>query len=504
MDEHIIKTNINNDILKKNIILYFDDKNIYNLDIFKKEKEIQIKFNNTENGSDEVYSCIKTLDNIKSTTQFDDINEFYEFCKKINVNNCNYKKVENYYILKIKIGIKTIELILEEDIKIDINSLEDVKKELMNLKRKNHLLEEKVKSLEEQVILLEEKDKCNQNKMDLNFFYNCLDINAYELDNIFNHLESSIIKTKEDFGLINRGIKFLLNKKIVSLQFKYKSNNEELNLANIKEIFDNLEYFLIVIMTKDRKRFGAFCQNPYNNNDDGINFNNINNNINNNFNLNQNNINNDINQNRNNMNNNFNQNMNNNFNQNMNNNFNQNMNNNFNQNMNNMNNNINKFTKKNFFLSNKNNIFNLNNNNLNNTNNQNNINNNINNNSKPNQNIINNFNQNLNNQINLNNNIFNSSNNLKDYFVFSIDDSKIYYSDLENSKNIPNFSIIYDMNRQCIYGNEINKNNSNDLNQSLHNININQNTFNNSFKLSGKAQFNVNFFELYEILLENK
>ena len=463
MDEHIIKTNINNDILKKNIILYFDDKNIYNLDIFKKEKEIQIKFNNTENGSDEVYSCIKTLDDIKSTTQFDDINEFYEFCEKINVNNCNYKKLENYYILKIKIGIKTIELILEEDIKIDINSLEDVKKELMNLKRKNHLLEEKVKSLEEQVILLEEKDKCNQNKMDLNFFYNCLDINAYELDNIFNNLESSIIKTKEDFGLINRGIKFLLNKKIVSLLFKYKSNNEELNLTNIKEIFDNLEYFLIVIMTKDRKRFGAFCHNSdnnkNNNNNNNINFNNINNNIHNNFNLNQNNINNDINKNPNNMNNNFIPNMNNNFNQNMNNNFNQNMNNNFNQNLNN-----------NF-----------------------------------NQNMNNNFEQNLNNQINLNNNIFNSiSNNFNDYFVFSIDDSKIYYSDLEKSKNIPNFSIIYDMNRQCIYGNEINKNNSNDLNESLHNININQNTFNNSFKLSGKAQFNVNFFELYEILLENK
>ena len=95
--------------------------------------------------------------------------------------------------------------------------------------------------------------------------------------------------------------------------------------------------------------------------------------------------------------------------------------------------------------------------------------------------------------------IFNSSFCSNKYFVFSIDDSKIYYSEDNNY----NFSVLYDFNRQCLYGNEIN-NTSNNINlaQSYQTVAINSPiSLNNTFKLSGKSQFNVKTFELYQISL---
>ena len=116
---------------------------------------------------------------------------------------------------------------------------------------------------------------------------------------------------------------------------------------------------------------------------------------------------------------------------------------------------------------------------------------------KVNNNVMNNF------QDNMDNNIFNSISS-NEYFVFSLDNSKLYYSDKNKDNNIPNFSILFDFERQCIYGNETNNNNSNNLTQSLQTINLRtQNIFNNNFKLSGKSQFNVKCFELYEIMIEN-
>ena len=149
-----------------------------------------------------------------------------------------------------------------------------------------------------------------------------------------------------------------------------------------------------------------------------------------------------------------------------------------------------------------------NNNMMNNNMSNNNMINNMNNNNMQGNNMMNNNSQMMNNplpRLSMMNNqpnkdiIFNSSFCSNKYFVFSIDNSKIYYSEDNNY----NFSVLYDFNRQCLYGNETNNiSNNNNLEQSYQTIAINSPiNFNNSFKLSGKSQFNVKTFELYQILL---
>ena len=126
------------------------------------------------------------------------------------------------------------------------------------------------------------------------------------------------------------------------------------------------------------------------------------------------------------------------------------------------------FTKDRFgAFYNNNNNYNINMNNPNNGNNMNHSNNNI------------NINANL---INQNGIIFNSSSCSNNYFVFSFDTMNIFYSCFQETNNIPNFAILYDINRQSLYGRE-----------SSFPLNLNQ------FVLSGKQEFNVKDFELYTI-----
>ena len=108
--------------------------------------------------------------------------------------------------------------------------------------------------------------------------------------------------------------------------------------------------------------------------------------------------------------------------------------------------------------------------------------------------------------------IFDSNSNKKEYFVISLDHYKLYYNDKMgiNSNNIPNFSIIFDPNFQCFHGTETCPN-GNIVN--IQSLNINPNSMINMpnvghemnndqdslYKLSGKNQFNVQYFEIFEI-----
>lgn len=96
------------------------------------------------------------------------------------------------------------------------------------------------------------------------------------------------------------------------------------------------------------------------------------------------------------------------------------------------------------------------------------------------QNNNNYINQNINNTINIKNiSIFNSSSLSKDYFVFSLDELKNFYCNNQKNENNPQFSIFYDANRQTLYGQET--------------------LSNNQFKLSGKQEFNIKDFEIYNV-----
>ena len=79
---------------------------------------------------------------------------------------------------------------------------------------------------------------------------------------------------------------------------------------------------------------------------------------------------------------------------------------------------------------------------------------------------------------------FNSNYFLNEYFTFSLDNLKIYYNNKQGGNaNIPNFSIIYDKNRQTLYGKEI---------QAISNQIQNRN-YPFLYKLSGKNEFNKLF-----------
>ena len=411
-----IRQNQNN---TKSIFLELDSQNLYQIDFTLLSREIQIKCRNTSINSANSYSYEITSDDLKFIA-VKDIRKIYQ---SINNDNCSIKRNNIINIeLKIELGKNNIlNLILEKNQSDQIHSFEDLKKEFKLLSKKVNLLEKE------------------NEKLRLNCLYNSFNMNSYKLENIFYYLKSDIIRERGDLGLINQGIYNLFNKNIISFDLIYKSD-EDINIQNFQGIYNRLEYSLIVVLTKDKKRFGAFNNNQRNLN---VGMNEMNN------------INNDLDMMNNNM-------QNNNYNI-VNNNM---MNNNMNNNM--MNNNMMNYIDKN---NNMKKIRKLNKNmGMNNNENQ------------PNKDVI-----------------FNSSFCSNKYFVFSIDESKIYYSEDNNY----NFSVLYDFNRQCLYGNEIN-NTSNNINlaQSYQTIVINSPiSLNNTFKLSGKSQFNVKTFELYQISL---
>ena len=85
---------------------------------------------------------------------------------------------------------------------------------------------------------------------------------SYQLDDILKSLSSDIIKTREEFGLINKGIIKLFNKNIIYFSCKYKSKEDKFDVQNsgknFSKIFEKLEYSVLLIYTKDENKFGVF------------------------------------------------------------------------------------------------------------------------------------------------------------------------------------------------------------------------------------------------------
>lgn len=122
------------------------------------------------------------------------------------------------------------------------------------------------------------------NQFDLNLMYNRLDNQLYKLEDSYKSLNHDIIQSRAEFGLINSGIKKLLNSNIAKCILKYKSSidGKSPNIFHMK--CDNLYYKLFVIKTTNEKRFGVFFSgqqknldninlyNSYRNNDSNYNF----------------------------------------------------------------------------------------------------------------------------------------------------------------------------------------------------------------------------------------
>jgi len=468
------------------MFVYEDSENLYEVDFLKKKDYIIIKCSHTSRDSDIKYSYKLYADEIKRTTSCNSISNFINKLQEFR-NELKIEKIGDIILLEIildkyKKEIKTVKLEGYDELEGEINNLEDAIKMIKILIKENKKLKNDFKEY--------------KNKMELNFAYNSLDINSYKLDDIFKTIScNDIIQNRDEFGLINMGFQHIFKKNIIYFQCIYKSTKKEYDNLELKKMFIDHKFLVIVILTKNKKRFGAFFENDINNQMNDLNniMNNNMNNMNMNMNMNNNNMNNmNMNMNNNNMNNNNMNNMNNMINKIM-----------INKIMNNMNNN--NMSKSNI----NNNIMNNNNMNNNNMNMIKNImsNNNMSNNNMNNNNMNNNIgNVNfgapkpmINNNNNMNNTIFgntpeetifNSTSCSKDYFVFSLDNMQIFYSNNQENKEIPKFYILYDTNRQSLYGKEV---------QNNQNMQTNSMSFQNQYKLSDQQEFNVKDFELYNV-----
>ena len=141
----------------------------------------------------------------------------------------------------------------------DINSLEDAIKAIKLLREEN-------KNIKKKLDTVEQNFNAYKKKMNLNFLYNSFDPFAYKLDDIYNALSSKdIIQNRRDFYLINQGIQHLFKNNIAFFECIYKSNNLNFELEKFNKKCNNSIYSILIILTQDGERFGAFLNNKVEN-----------------------------------------------------------------------------------------------------------------------------------------------------------------------------------------------------------------------------------------------
>lgn len=283
-----------------------------------------------------------------------------------------------------------------------LKEINDQEKEIKELKNENNQLKNQLNQVFQNIISLNNKmnqlnklDNCFNkiNQFDLNFLYNRLDNELYKLEDSYKSLNHDIIKNRAEFGLINSGIKNILNSNISKCLLKYKSSVDGKNTEIFHSKCDNIFYQLYIIKTTNEKRFGVFfCgKQKINNNSEDIN----------------------------------------------------------------LYSSYNSYNSNNNFFSSMNSFENFINDNL----------------------SIDFINNNK-------NEIFNCKTFPEKFFVFSLNKGKIYYPRLKNATKSPCFSIFFDPYRESYYGKE-------------KKININAQI--RDYVLSGKEEFNILEFEVYEI-----
>ena len=155
----------------------------------------------------------------------------------------------------------------------EITNIQEANKAIKDLREENSYLKDKLNRIEEKLKNLQ-KYKI---QMDLNCYYNQFDIDAYKLDNIFNSLDSDIIKEKGEFGLINKGIRKLFNRNIKNFELVFKKDENGFNPLTFRTNLNNLTYSVLIVSTTVRnnnKKFGVFINQNFDNNNQMTNQNN--------------------------------------------------------------------------------------------------------------------------------------------------------------------------------------------------------------------------------------
>ena len=360
--------------------------------------------------------------------------------------------------------------LFEQRITLLEKKLEEQSNTINELKSENIALKNQLNDAFQNIITIYNKlDNYNKienfntklNQINLNFLYYSMDDKLYKLEESYKSLNHDIIKTRGEYGLINSGIKHYLKSNIAKCELKYKSSVDGKNKDIYHNKCDDILYQLFIIKTTNNKRFGIFfCNNKKNmtsnsNNTTNINNNNINNNLYSINSLSNSNI--------------F---------TNRNYNYNENKELNYYQTLRSFNSFNDRFNYNyNNYFSNQDNLSSNNNNNNNllfsslsslsslssyrkhNT-------------------VSVDFNNNY--DTNKKNEIFNCKSKPDKFFAFSLNNFKNYYLNNKNGNYTPCFSIYFDPNRESFYGKE--KKNSS-----------------GQYLLTGKEEFNILEFEVYEI-----
>ena len=238
------------------------DNNYFATFFILKGNAIQIKCNQID--SNEKYIRDVSLDDWKYINNyfcsFRNIKEIFERLRKLKNNDYMRKKEKSLISLKMKF----YDRLQNYSATININEIKDDKSEefkpneIMKENKNNENLIKRIEILEDFI-----------NKLKKSLPFNSIDLSLYELENVFNNLDSKeLISKKENLGLINSGIKKLFKQNIsdciLTYKFTTKDNNDIPNIFRTKcEGFKNN---LIIIKSMNDKIFGFFYKEENNNN----------------------------------------------------------------------------------------------------------------------------------------------------------------------------------------------------------------------------------------------
>ena len=256
---------------------------IFQVDFKPMNKAIMIKCFNTndKNSDNKVYSYELTKGEV--TKIFGDYFNFIDELRA-NSNAClKLEKLNDSLLLIILLGqnnqIKNLKLPLqifnEEDIieECEINNNQYIIKKLNKELKKQR---EEIKNLNIKINIMQKNFEDLEAKMNLFFRYNSFDPEVSILDHIYQNLSSKhIIQNELDFSLINKGIRHLFQKNIVMFDLLYKSGGLEFEYGKFYKKLKDSENSILIILTQDKRRFGAFFKS---NNINKFEINNLNNN----------------------------------------------------------------------------------------------------------------------------------------------------------------------------------------------------------------------------------
>ena len=174
------------------------------------------------------------------------INKAYQILKDITPNNALIELKDNIIILSINSSSIKEKFLLYKA--IDINECLTL---INQLREENNNLRNELNEF--------------KNNFKIICQYNLLDINSpFKLKYIFEQIKSAhktrLINKEDELVIINKGIKHLLNKSICSMKILYCSETNGEDPDKFNEKYDEiLDYAIIIIKTKDEKKFGIFC-----------------------------------------------------------------------------------------------------------------------------------------------------------------------------------------------------------------------------------------------------